>query len=647
MLIMKLKAHIVFVTGLLFVLAGELLGQGLCDRTGGGFTLNQSEGCAPLNVIWASTVQNPILIGYNISYDGRELNPPTQNITSYRYASAGEYTILQQGATGSGAFFHCEKIKVYESRVVTLASTACGGGKINLTFTSDVILNSYDRVEINWGDGTSVQYWTKGDDLNIEHTYSNTNSKPIIKVIGLYDNPQSACKQGLTGEVPVTFEQANLGNIQVTGLEMKSTGVISYSYIGLGGINTEVKYSSNNGNSFQVGVNSALGGPLTFPIQDLNPKSIYKVKLSSEDRCGGQVDSDIATSMVIEAKQESGKVEISWNKYDVTTGWDFTEYELYANGILLEKFSSVDDIKYTDTNVDCGYSFSYKVVAKLKKGNTSFSSTSSEVIVRVENDGTETITGASVSVNGDKVLISTEIPARTYTLNIDRAESGSTLFRRIMTLDNENEYLDSGINPSEKSYCYKFSYRACNIDYKPTEPICTILLKKDVSVLSWSPEQPFLDDLENYTVSQTSISGVNVETDRQQNLTFSPQFNNQSELEYAFLVKATSQNGNFESLSNTITYRRGAGVFVPTAFTPNDDIYNNTLFAVAEQVKSFDFTIMNRWGNVVFHTSNLAEGWDGKIDGVNAAVGSYVYKIVFVDDIDQKVEKRGTFMLLR
>jgi gliding motility-associated-like protein len=56
---------------------------------------------------------------------------------------------------------------------------------------------------------------------------------------------------------------------------------------------------------------------------------------------------------------------------------------------------------------------------------------------------------------------------------------------------------------------------------------------------------------------------------------------------------------------------------------------------------------MNRWGQVVFHSEDIATGWDGTINGANAPVGSYVYKMTFVDDINQTVEKSGTFMLLR
>lgn len=644
---MKLKAHIVFVTGLLFVLAGEVLGQGLCDRGGGAFTVTPQEGCSPLRVTIDNKVPNTASdgVGYVVTYDGNTMQGlafsdllPTPAAT---YSIPGEFIILQRAFTNAGrTLYHCEKVLVKEGRGINISVNSCGGGKVNALLTKDVILDAYDRIEINWGDGSAIEYWNKGDNLNLEHNYTNTTGSPIIKVRGLYTS--GVCQEGSSRDVPVVFQQAQLEEIKITNIEMRQNGNLNFSFNGIGGIKTQVKHSSNGGNSYTTGGTWSLNGSQSYNISGLNIETSYKVKLSSEDNCAGLIDSDVVTSMVVEGESSGGSNKISWNKYDENAK-GFQGYDLYGNGELLKSFSSIAETEYTDTDVECGEFVSYHIVARL----TGVTSQSAPIGIRVENDLNSAITSAHVSVDQDKVLILAEVPGRKYTLNIERADNGSNTFKRIMSQNDVNEYQDSDVRPDEKSYCYRFSYESCDVKYPVSEPICTILLKKDVSVLSWSSERPFLDDLGNYTVSQTSISGVNVETDRQQNLTFSPQFNNQSELEYAFLVKATSQDGNFESLSNTITYRRGAGVFVPTAFTPNDDIYNNTLFAVAEQVKSFDFTIMNRWGNVVFHTSNLAEGWDGKIDGVNAAVGSYVYKIVFVDDIDQKVEKRGTFMLLR
>jgi len=131
------------------------------------------------------------------------------------------------------------------------------------------------------------------------------------------------------------------------------------------------------------------------------------------------------------------------------------------------------------------------------------------------------------------------------------------------------------------------------------------------------------------------------------NTSYTVKLNAQSDLEYSFQIRANSVTPGIWSLSNIINYKRSVGVFVPDAFSPNGDGYNDILEAKSNQLQSFNFSIMNRWGEVVFHSDDISNSWDGTINGENAPVGYYVYKMIFVDDIDQTVEKNGTFMLLR
>ena len=56
-------------------------------------------------------------------------------------------------------------------------------------------------------------------------------------------------------------------------------------------------------------------------------------------------------------------------------------------------------------------------------------------------------------------------------------------------------------------------------------------------------------------------------------------------------------------------------VFVPKGFTPNDDGLNDILYVRGNYIEEVHFVIFNRWGEKVFETKNLDEGWDGKIDG--------------------------------
>lgn len=105
----------------------------------------------------------------------------------------------------------------------------------------------------------------------------------------------------------------------------------------------------------------------------------------------------------------------------------------------------------------------------------------------------------------------------------------------------------------------------------------------------------------------------------------------------------------FTSISNQVCANQKARVYVPTAFRPTSDIEANRKFGPSmrfEEISEYDFYILNRWGSIVFRTSDPAEFWDGNIDGQPAPLGVYVYYLKFstLEDIAQ--EERGTFTLV-
>ena len=78
-------------------------------------------------------------------------------------------------------------------------------------------------------------------------------------------------------------------------------------------------------------------------------------------------------------------------------------------------------------------------------------------------------------------------------------------------------------------------------------------------------------------------------------------------------------------------------------FTPNDDLTNEMYFPFENfayiishgKFDKYNFVILNRWGNVVFETDNLYEGWSGKTaDGVSAQDGVYYWKLEIQNECD-------------
>jgi gliding motility-associated-like protein len=72
-------------------------------------------------------------------------------------------------------------------------------------------------------------------------------------------------------------------------------------------------------------------------------------------------------------------------------------------------------------------------------------------------------------------------------------------------------------------------------------------------------------------------------------------------------------------------------VFVPDAFTPNGDGLNDEFKAITSQegITEFSMRIFNRWGELIFESTDVHIGWNGMVKGQVASPGTYVWKIVY------------------
>ncbi len=107
--------------------------------------------------------------------------------------------------------------------------------------------------------------------------------------------------------------------------------------------------------------------------------------------------------------------------------------------------------------------------------------------------------------------------------------------------------------------------------------------------------------------------------------------------------------------SDTILYslcEPPLNIWVPTAFTPNGDGRNDVFkIETINTIKDFHMYIFNRWGQQVFETKDIVEGWDGNSMGKEATSGIYVWKITYTWEGNYKEyrngEQQGKLLLLR
>jgi gliding motility-associated-like protein len=90
----------------------------------------------------------------------------------------------------------------------------------------------------------------------------------------------------------------------------------------------------------------------------------------------------------------------------------------------------------------------------------------------------------------------------------------------------------------------------------------------------------------------------------------------------------------------------GAVVSVPTAFSPNGD-NNNDLLMVLGDIKKLDFEIYNRWGQLVFKTTDQSVGWDGNFNGKPLNAGVFAYRLSGILPNGDAITKRGNITLVK
>ncbi|NJL75224.1 MAG: gliding motility-associated C-terminal domain-containing protein [Saprospiraceae bacterium] len=61
-------------------------------------------------------------------------------------------------------------------------------------------------------------------------------------------------------------------------------------------------------------------------------------------------------------------------------------------------------------------------------------------------------------------------------------------------------------------------------------------------------------------------------------------------------------------------------IFVPLAFTPNNDGTNDILYVRGNPIEEVYFAVYNRWGQRVFETTDKNIGWDGTFQGRKLAL---------------------------
>lgn len=121
-----------------------------------------------------------------------------------------------------------------------------------------------------------------------------------------------------------------------------------------------------------------------------------------------------------------------------------------------------------------------------------------------------------------------------------------------------------------------------------------------------------------------------------------------SDKDITYTVEARTAIGCLATDQIKIRVYKGPDIYVPNAFTPNGNSMNDLLKAFPVGIKDFHyFRIYDRWGTLIFSTTNSAIGWDGRIKGTEQPTATYVWMAEGVDYNGKTLRRKGSVIILR
>jgi gliding motility-associated-like protein len=124
---------------------------------------------------------------------------------------------------------------------------------------------------------------------------------------------------------------------------------------------------------------------------------------------------------------------------------------------------------------------------------------------------------------------------------------------------------------------------------------------------------------------------------------------------YPITLWVTNENGCMDSILYYIEVKEDFAIYIPNSFTPNGDDLNDTFGPIGIGVKNtpqtYSMKIFNRWGQMVFESTDFFERWNGVPSNINGGEtsqnGVYSYVIELEDVFDKKHKYVGIINVLR
>ena len=124
-----------------------------------------------------------------------------------------------------------------------------------------------------------------------------------------------------------------------------------------------------------------------------------------------------------------------------------------------------------------------------------------------------------------------------------------------------------------------------------------------------------------------------------------PVFKSTKDVEY--FIRILTKDGCLTVDTANVKIEDGSDIYIPEAFSPNNDGRNDRLDIFLRNIKDFHFWIFNRWGQLMFESTNPNQKWDGRYNGKPQPLETYVWIAEGTSFTGRVIRKRGQTVLVR
>lgn len=394
----------------------------------------------------------------------------------------------------------------------------------------------------------------------------------------------------------------------------------------------------------------------------------YQVRV--ERICGvvSQGLSPVHCTVELSGAPDINKSKLRWNAY---TGWPVSKYVITRERLgQLRVYDPIDTVagnvlSYVDSNVYCYAVHRYRVVALKGDGVVSYSDTCAVAPIYIPQVPVTRLIRATVLANY-AVQIEWQAPPRARVMNymLERSIDGIKYAALDSLLHPTTlSYIDKNVDVRQLSYFYRVRVMdSCRDLGAPSNIGKTVLLKADTNhdwqpVAKWSPYEEWDEGVDFYELYRVFKSGHQILIGTQQpggilqlTDTESPLSGIESK-DYCYQVVAHSKtrypwDTAVKSYSNTACAPAKSVLQVPNVFTPNHDGLNDSFMVKSLFVYDYHILIVDRWGTIVYESSDIKSGWNGYYKGKRAPMDSYRYIISAKGADGKPINRKGWVTIL-